>query len=719
MTNKASGRVVAEQAFEAAPVNRGYAGRTLYVDLSDGTIASRPVTQEMKDRFIGGRGFGLWRLWNAVDGETTWDDPRNEIVVGAGPIGGVTTYAGAGKSLVVSLSPTTGSVVDSNVGGYVGPYLKFSGWDALEIQGKADRDVILFIDGDEGTVRLLESPDEDLNTHILSERLMARFAASESPKDLLAIATVTAGAGAEHALFGCLNFSFFDMKRKAIRVKQAGRGGIGTVFRDKHLAGVVVKKTGITPDANGAADPERVKRAGERITQEILSLDASQNDMRRVGTAHLVEIMNEYDLLPVENYRFGRHPRAEQVASPVWRERFSQGMPDGCWLGCTMSCSHGVDDFELGTGPYKGSRVLVDGPEYETVGGSTNMGIFDPDFVLEMNFYCDTYGLDTISFTTSMAFVMECFEAGVLDKEKTGGLDLHFGAAAESLEMLHQMARGEGFGAVVGEGIRRMKDRFVSEYGADRAFLDSIGMECKGMEYSEYVTKESLAMQGGYGLALKGPQHDEAWLIFMDMVNNQIPTFEAKAEALHYFPMWRTWFGLMGLCKLPWNDIEPADNAQRYSGIDAAKVPDHVKNYCDLFSGITGVEVAPGDLILQSERVYNFQRVFNLRMGFGRREHDQIPYRSAGPVTSEEYESRQDRYDKQLRERAGVDPAGLTTAQKVKALRDYREAQYQMLCDAAYKRRGWTVDGVPTLATLKRLGIDFPDVVAVVRPYQE
>ncbi len=718
MTKKTDDRVVAEKVFEAVPVKRGYAGRTLYVNLESGAIESRPVTQEMKDLFVGGRGFGLWRLWNAVTDKTTWNDPANEIVIGAGPIGGITTYAGAGKSLVVSLSPTTGSVVDSNVGGYVGPYLKFSGWDALELQGKADRDVIVFIDGDQGVVRILARPVEDLNTHVLAERLMKRFAASENPKNLLAISTVTAGAGAQYTRIGCLNFSFFDMKRRAVRVKQAGRGGIGTVFRDKRIAAVVVKKTGIPADANHAADPERVRRAGERITQEILTLDAAQNDMRRVGTAHLVEIMNEYDLLPVHNYRFGKHPQAERVASPVWRERFSQGMPDGCWLGCSMSCSHGVDGFELRTGPYKGSHVLVDGPEYETIGGSTNMGIFDPDFVLEMNFYCDTYGLDTISFTTAMAFVMECTEAGILNKERTGGLDLHFGNAVGSLEVLHQMARGEGFGAIVGEGIRRMKARFAKEYGADPAFLNSIGMECKGMEYSEYVTKESLAMQGGYGLALKGPQHDEAWLIFMDMVNHQIPTFEAKAEALHYFPMWRTWFGLMGLCKLPWNDVEPADNATRYQGIEAAKVPDHVRNYCDLFSGITGIKVGPDDLILQSERVYNFQRVFNLRMGHGRREDDRIPYRSAGPVTAEEYESRQERYDVQLKEKVGIDPVGLSTAQKVRTLREHREAQYETLCDAAYKRRGWTPDGVPTIATLARLSIDFPDVVAVVEPYQ-
>ena len=711
-------RVIKEWHYEPAPVERGYTGKTLYVNIGDGTIAARPVTQDMKDKFVGGRGFGLWRLWHAVNDDTKWNDPENEIVIGVGPIGGITTYPGAGKSLVVSLSPTTGAVIDSNVGGYFGPYTKFSGWDSVEIQGKADRDVIVFIDGDAGVVKILESPDDDVNTHVISERLLHAFADSEAPKDLLAVSTVSSGRGAEHARIGCLNFSFFDMKRKKPRVKQAGRGGIGTVFRDKHLAALVVKKHGITGELNHPADPERVRKAGERINKEILALDSSQNDMRHVGTSHLVEIMDEYDLLPVHNYKYGSHPDAHKIDSTVWRKRFTQGMPDGCWLGCTMSCSHAVDNFELKTGPYKGMKVLVDGPEYETAAGSANMGIFDPDFVLEMNFYCDTYGLDTISFTTGTAFVMECYENGILNKDRTGGLELNFGNAAAALELLHQIARGEGFGKIAGQGIRRMKDYFVKEFGADRKFLDDIGMECKGMEYSEYVTKESLAMQGGYGLALKGPQHDEAWLIFMDMVNNQIPSFEDKAEALHYFPMWRTWFGLVGMCKLPWNDIEPADNQTRFSGIEAAKVPDHVKNYCDLFSGITGVEVTPDDLILQSERAYNFQRVFNLRLGYGTRKYDQIPYRSAGPVTEEEYESRQERYDNQLKEQVGIDPTGMTTAEKLTALRKFREEQYQKLCDAAYERRGWTKDGVPKIATLKRLGIDYPEVVKVVEPYQ-
>jgi len=708
-------RVIAEMAYKPQPLSRGYTGHTLYINVGSGKIESRPVTQQMKDLFIGGKGFGLWRLWNAVQPQTQWDDPENEIVVSSGPVGGTTAYPGSGKSIVVSLSPLTGNVIDSNVGGYFGPYLKFAGWDALEVQGKAHEDVVVLIDGTTDVVQLLSCPTSDKNTHVFSEVLMRAFASSEEPRDIAAVSTVTAGAGAEHARWGCLNFSFFDLKRKAPRIKQAGRGGIGTVFRNKHIAAIVVKSPAVRPDSNAPADLERLQTAGARINKEIRELDPKQCDMRRVGTAHLVEIMDEYDLLPTHNYRFGSHPDAAKIASTVWRQRFGQNMPDSCWIGCTMSCSHAVDNFPLRTGPYQGERVLVDGPEYETAAGSANLGVFDPDFVLEMNFYCDTYGIDTISFTTGLAFVMECYEAGILDAAKTGGLDLHFGNGDAALEILHQMARGQGFGVVVGQGIRRMKDHFVREFGASRSFLDAIGMEAKGLEYSEYVTKESLAMQGGYGLALKGAQHDEAWLIFMDMVNNQIPTFEDKAEALHYFPMWRTWFGLVGHCKLPWNDIEPADNAKT---AEPAKVPEHVANYCDVFAGVTGIEVKPADLIRQSERVYTFQRVFGVRMGYGTRKHDRIPYRSAGPVTVAEYESRSDRYDAQLKEKLSLDPALLTSEEKVAALRAHRETQYEKLIDAVYKRRGWTANGVPTLAKLKELGIDFPDVVAIVKPHQ-
>jgi len=473
----------------------------------------------------------------------------------------------------------------------------------------------------------------------------------------------------------------------------------------------------VTDEKNEPVDPARIRKYGFRLTSEMATLDDTQCKMRRVGTAHLVEIMDAYDLLPTYNFRFGRHKDVERISSPVWTSMVRQNVPDGCWAGCQMSCAKAVDDFVPRTGPYRGKKVIVDGPEYETVAGcGSNIGVFDPHDVVEINFYCDTYGIDTISFGTACAFAMECYEAGVLDEGKTGGLALEFGNGSAALELLHQMSRGEGFGTVVGQGIRRMKAIFAEEFGADRHFLQDIGMEAKGLEYSQYISKESLAQQGGYAMAQKGPQHDEAWLIFMDMVNKQIPTFEAKAEALFFFPMWRTWFGLMGLCKLPWNDIEPADNATMK---EPNKVPGHIEGYENFLSGMLGGEYKLADILEMSERVYNFQRVFSIRMGRGRRSDDRGPYRAMGPVTVEEYESRSERYDTQLREILKVEPEEMSIPERMALLRRYREEQYESLLDAVYKRRGWTRNGTPTPETLKRLKIDYPWVLEVVRARME
>ena len=707
-------KILTEWNYFWTPLNKGYTDKILYINVGTAEIKEKDVPPVMKEKFIGGKGYGLRLLWDATKPETRWDDPENEIIISSGPVGGITQYSGTGKSLVVSISPQTNSVMDSNVGGFFGPFLKFSGFDAIEIQGKSEKDVIVFIDGINHKVKIFEAPAEATDSHLLGEQLTEMFADNDNEKKNIGV--VSTGSAAEHSLIGMLNFSFYDSKRKKVRLKQAGRGGIGSVFRNKKIKAIVCKIPGVKGNLNNVVDLEAIMERGKRFNREIRELDARQCQMREVGTAHLMEVMNDHDLLPVMNYKYGSHPESYKIDSSVWKRNFTQNIPDGCWIGCNMSCSKGIDDFILKTGPYKGQKVIVDGPEYENAAGlGSNCGIFDPDYIIETNFYCDTYGICTITWSTLTAFVMECFQNGILNKERTGGLDLNFGNAASALEMLHQLARGEGFGKIAGTGVRRMKELFGKNGWGDPAFLNDIGMENKGLEYSQYMSKESLAQQGGFALTNKGPQHDEAWLIFMDMVNNQIPTFENKAEALHYFPMFRTWFGLVGLCKLPWNDVEPENNAHTD---EPAKVPEHVDNYVTIYKAVTGREFDKKRLVEDSERVYNFQRVFNLRRGFGTRIHDRQPYRAAGPVTVEEYESRSERYDKQLKEKVGFDPSGKTTIEKIKVLRKYRESQYESLIDAVYKRRGWNKNGVPTIEFLKKIGMDFPEVIDVVKDFQ-
>jgi aldehyde:ferredoxin oxidoreductase len=714
MSIKEQHKILKKWDYKWTPLSKGYTDKTLYINVGSCEVREKDVPPVMKEKFIGGKGYGLRLLWDATQPDTRWDDPENEIIISSGPIGGITQYSGTGKSLVVSLSPQTNSVMDSNVGGFFGPFLKFSGFDAIELQGKSEKDVVIFIDGINHTVEILEAHAEASDSHLLAEQLTEIFAGNENEKK--SIGVVSAGSAAEHSLIGMLNFSFYDPKRKKVRLKQAGRGGIGSVFRNKKIKALVCKVPGVKGNLNNVVDLEAIMERGKRFNREMRELDAVQCQMRQTGTAHLMEIMNDHDLLPVMNYKYGSHPDAFKIDSSVWKSHFSQNVPDGCWIGCNMSCSKGIDDYVVKTGPYKGKTVIVDGPEYENAAGlGANCGIFDPGYIIETNFYCDTYGICTITWSTVTAFIMECYQNGILNKERTGGLDLNFGSAEDALEMLHQLSRGEGFGKIAGMGIRRIKELFIKNGWGDQSFLNDIGMENKGLEYSQYMPKESLAQQGGFALTNKGPQHDEAWLIFMDMVNNQIPTFENKAEALHYFPMFRTWFGLVGLCKLPWNDVEPESNAL---SDEPAKVPEHVDNYVTIYKAVTGREFDKKKLIEDSERVYNFQRVFNLRRGFGRRVHDNQPYRAAGPVTAEEYESRAERYDKQLKEKVGFDPAGKTTQEKMKVLRKYREDQYESLRDAVYKRRGWNNNGVPTIAFLKKIGMDFPEVIDVVKDYQ-
>jgi len=714
---KSSHKVIAEYNYKKREIKNGFANSTLYINLRTNQIKEKKVTEDMKKKFTGGRGFGLKLLWDSIKPTTRWDSEDNNLIITTGPFCGITQYPGCGKSLCLTISPSTDIICDSNVGGFFGPYLKFSGFDAIEIQGKAKEDVVILIDGEKGKISIETAPLEETDSHLLNEQLTNMYASEDNEESRQNVSVVSAGTAAEHSYWGCLNFSFWDIRRKVARMKQAGRGGLGTVLRDKKIKAILAKVEKFSGLQNNPADPVTLAKLGTKIHKEIRNLDRYQCNMRTVGTGHLVEIMDEYDLLPTENYRFGSFPKASKIYSTNFYKLFTKIIPDGCWHGCTMACAKTVDGFTVMTGPYKGQKVTVDGPEYETIGCGANMGLWDPLWILEFNFYCDTYGLDTISTGTAIAFYMEMYEYGILNKERCDSLELCFGNAEAALEFIHRIAQGDKgeFLSVAKKGIRRMKDWLIEKKWGDRQLIEDTGMESKGLEYSEYVTKESLAMQGGYGLTLKGPQHDEAWLIFMDMVNNAIPTFEDKAEALHYFPMWRTWFGLNGLCKLPWNDVEPENNAETD---DPSKVPEHVQNYVELQNAITGWNVDKKELILQSERCYNWQRAMNVWMGRGRRQDDWIPYRSMGPVTRMEYISRKERYDKQLAKILGLsekEVEDMNIEKKMKLLYDYKQDQYQKLADAVYYRRGWTPNGVPTPKKMKQLGMDDPKMLKMIQ----
>jgi NADH:ubiquinone oxidoreductase subunit E len=288
-------RTANELRYPAVELSRGYAGRWLRIDLSKSEITIHPVTEKMKELWIGGKGFDLWITLQEITAGTKWDSPENPICFSSGPLGGTTSFPGSGKTLCTAVSPLTGIIIDCNVGGYFGPYLKFAGFDALCLTGKAQEDSLVYLDAVNHRVAIETAPLESIDSHVVAEELTAMYADDEL--DMRNIAVVSAGRAAQYTRLGMLNFSFWDWRRRAPRLKQAGRGGLGTIFRDKRLKALVVKNRGITPAWRVAENKVAKQIAPTRVSRltcpdEIDELKAICRKWRN-DPEYAIEIMQD------------------------------------------------------------------------------------------------------------------------------------------------------------------------------------------------------------------------------------------------------------------------------------------------------------------------------------------------------------------------------------------------------------------------------------------
>ncbi|MCJ7515044.1 MAG: aldehyde:ferredoxin oxidoreductase [Dehalococcoidia bacterium] len=704
-------KIIQQIEYKPAKVVGGYTDRILRIDLSKPEVTIQELPPDFKNKYVGGRGYALKLIWDGTTRETRYDSPENLLVMSSGPLGNEPAFPGTGKFIVGTISPLTDTFIDSNIGGHFGPILKRAGFDALAVSGVSGKDVVILIDGDAQTITIAAAPayDKEIDEGALSfgESLLKDFNGGEINDT---VAAVTAGKGALNARFGIVNSLFFDVRRKRIRSKQAGRGGTGTVMRYKGLRAIVARSSLSKVNANNAVDKEGVRQAGAKLKAVVSKCDTQQLHLSTWGTTGLSEYMDKFHLFPINNYQYGQSPESPKLFAQVFLEKyFDKKIPDGCYYGCNLACAKGAESVKLTRGPKAGTVVNIDGPEYETVGAVSCMGIFDPHFVMEYNWYCDEYGLDTISTGVTISFFMECVQRGFLTAADIG-YELTFGNIEAADRLLHEIANGQGFGKIAGQGVARGKkwvvERHVARNGASEdavmAELNKFGMEVKGLEFSMYITKESLAQQGGYGFALKGPQHDEAWLIFIDQVHKELPTLEHKANALKWFPLIRTWFNATGLCKLPWIDVRNPE---------AAGTPEPSKNiptleyYVAYLNATTGSHKILQDVLDDSERLYVLQKLINLRHGKGTRASDQIPWRAIGPAYFNEYEARAEYYDEWLQQQLGDNKVPATPEQRHKLLMEKRIQAYQHLCDMVYEKKGFTSDGIPKRETVEKFGL--------------
>lgn len=703
--------------YTRSSVQQGYTNQILEINLSNGIISTRAVPEKMREMFVGGRGYCLKLVYEGTQATTRYDSPENVLAMAGGPFCGESGFAGTGKFIIGAISPLTKTFCDSNVGGYFFPKVKQAGFDAISIVGKSETDVAVFIDGNTREIKIIDAPDTEFSLFGV-EALLAKWQGDGRPTD---VALITAGTGAKHSAFGCINSIYYDNRRKRCRAKQAGRGGLGTVMRDKGLWGIVVKYDMSQGSSNKPADKQRMRHAGKELRTVIRDVDPGHFSLGTKGTTALIDLMNPNHILPVNNFQLGQDQRAADISGNIFASKvFKQDCQDGCFAGCTLGCTKGCEAHTLKTGPLAGNTVAVDGPEYETAAAVTNLGIFDIDWIMEYAWYCDEYGLDTISAGVVMSFLFEAYQRGFLNQEDTGGLVLDWNAPETMMELLHQMAAGiPGFPREAGRGIRSVKqwvaNRAASKNGRSASDilteLSQFAMECKGLEFSMYITKESLAQQGGYGFALKGPQHDEAWLIWIDQINKELPSFEDKAEALRWFPLFRTWFNIVGLCKLPWIDVRHPE---------AKNTPDPAKNiptinyYLEFVNSTLGTDKSLEDLLSESERSHLLHKLINLRQGVGTREHDRIPLRAMAPVYLNEFDSRKEYYLTYLRDEANIDPSNQTDEMLLTALQSHRIEQYEKLMEVVYQHKGYDANGIPTDDTLQRLGFDDADYFDIV-----
>jgi aldehyde:ferredoxin oxidoreductase len=703
-------------------IQRGYTNRILGVDLTTGVITTPELDPQIRDYFLGGRSLGLYLLHKAINSRTRAEDPENPLIIANGPLGGIPQFPGTAKAMAVSLSPLTGIPGVSNFGGYFGAYLKYAGFDALQITGKSPKDIFIVINGYKDEITIEDAPSEeeafDLERHIAD-----RFTAAGYEKRHIAF--MSTGIGAANTDYGCINSHYFDVtkpvdgqQRGLFRVKQAGRTGIGSVMSDKRIRSLIVltdNPHGENP--YGAADWDRVKRAGMKLHKVVKEVDPQSLQMYRKGSAGLITFMSksEYKSLPVHNFQEGSDPRAGQICGKYYAEHlFDHRGADGCFPGCNLQCTKG-GWVTLESGVHKGTKVWVDGPEYETAAGfGSNLGIWDPKFIMEANWHCDNYGIDTITTAGIMAFLMECGQRGYLIEEDGEGLVLSWGDESSSLEFIHRLAYGRTeIARVAGKSIRELinwiSNRNFTRTGKDISYeLEKFAMQAKGLPFSFYRTHRSLSMQGSYATASDiGAHHAAAWLIKADLLG-AFPTFEDKARALINYPRVRLGNDNMGVCKLPWVDVFNPESAKR-PGTDMYINPASQEIYADFYNGVLGGNLTWEEIFAQTDRDINLQRILNV-LHYGREtgKYDWIPERAIGPTDDLLYEAERDFNDRELAVRFGKSDDELNsmpTNQKRDLLMEHRREELRKLIGVYYRERGWSNSGIPMPATLKQLGL--------------
>jgi len=613
----------------------GTSNRILEISLSERKVSEFIVTDKDRRMYLGGKGLGMKFLYERLKPGTDPLGEENLLCFMMGVLMG-TAAPCTGRFAALTKSPLTGIILTSSCGGPFGMAYKTAGYDGLIITGRSETPVCLRIDE-----KRTEFEDA---SHLWGKDTKETQDALNMDKNDGAL--VIGPAGENQVLFANI----------ATGHRFLGRGGMGAVMGSKNLKAVVAcgGTYKIVP-ANRNAFQDVRKKALKYIDSNFFTSRA----YRKYGTAATVLHANRGGYLPVRNFRGGSHKDAEQVSGETMQKKYKT-KPSSC-RRCAILCGH--------RGTYADGVHQI--PEYETVGLlGTNIGVFDTDRITEWNDICSRMGMDTISSGSSLAWLMEAGEKGLIQT------DLRFGSPDGVSEMLEDMARRRGMGDDLANGTRRLSEKYGGK---------EFAIQIKGLEVAAYDPRGIWGQGLAYAVANRGGCHLSAYLVGLESLLGLMNPYTARAkpEFVKFFEELTCCINSLHTCQFTMfaYTLEPPLSKytpkmilgflMQYFPAMAVKLIDF-STYTSLWSGAVGLPMTSSEFLRAGERIHVLERYMNTREGISRKD-DTLP----------------ERFLKEGRE----------------CDKKARTVPLEKMLDEYYKLRGYDTDGIPTQKMLEKLGI--------------
>lgn len=446
----------------------GFQGKVARIDLTTRDVEVQLTPPALVRDFIGGSGLTARLLYDDLEADTDPLGPDNPLLFMTGPMVG-TLMPSAGRCTVSARSPLTGIWGESNTGGFIGPELRFAGYDGLLITGRAEGPVWLSVVDGEIHVRDA-SGLWGLDTYQTQERVREMM-------------------GEPEARVACIGSAGENLVKMAAVIndhgRAAGRTGMGAVMGSKNLKAVAIRGTG----SLDLADPEAYQEVVHEIYGELKD-DLSVESIRMAGTAGYLDLGLMWGDLPVRYYQQGEWEEGSKLSGVVMADEFLN-RNTACYR-CPIVCGRETraPEYDL---------EVVDGPEFETIGTFGTLAMVDDlEGVIYAGHLCNRFGLDTISTGCTVALAYEMFERGILSEEDTGGMSLHYGDVETTHRLVRMIAGREGFGDLLAEG----SDALGEAFG-----VPQLPVTVKGLEVPMHDPRAFHGMAPVYALSPRGACH--------------------------------------------------------------------------------------------------------------------------------------------------------------------------------------------------------------------